>query len=72
VDLLGFSGGGRLFSTKRLSALEKIAEFLRRQSCAKLEMLTVEMVFGKIARRKVARNGEWLNPHIVRKLFLLL
>jgi hypothetical protein len=41
VDLLGFSGSGRLFSTKRLSALERIAEF-RKPSYLKLEVLTAE------------------------------
>jgi hypothetical protein len=46
VDLLGFPGGGRLFSTKRVSPLENIAEFLRRQSCPKLDVLTAEKVFG--------------------------
>jgi hypothetical protein len=36
----------------------------------KLDALTAEKVFGKIARRKVARkSGEWLNPHIMRKNF---
>jgi hypothetical protein len=45
VDLLGFFGSGRLFSTKRLSALERIAEF-RKPSYLKLEVLTAEKVFG--------------------------
>jgi hypothetical protein len=34
-----------------------------------LDAITAEKVFSKIARRKVARkSGEWLNPHIMRKI----
>jgi hypothetical protein len=74
VDLLGFPGGGRLFSTKRVSPLENIAEFLRRQSCPKLDVLTAEKVFGwqkvhtsikvRLSVRSKIRPGRWRSAKV--------
>jgi hypothetical protein len=53
-----------IFQVMAQSAIDKIPPG------PKLDALTAEKVFGKIARRKMARkSGEWLNPHIMRKNF---
>jgi hypothetical protein len=55
---------GRYFQAMAQSGIDKIPPG------PKLDALTAEKIFAKIARRKVARkSGEWLNPHIIRKNF---
>jgi hypothetical protein len=64
---VGMKSAGRSYQVMAQMAIDKILPG------PKLDALTAEKVFGKIARRKVARkSGEWLNPHIMEKFLKLL